>query len=1222
VAEGDQITSTQYVRLARAGNDRLRLLGDLTWRLHYFYSGLWRQVRNPDESRYAFPPQAEWDEIYAHIDPDYADIQWPVTGPGEPEGANLANPMMQAVYGIEGGPDDEPSRITLPMAAPTTPRDYWALGKHQRGAYVAASGAQNAPAFEAGLSIFSHGFPWLSPMHKSYGGWAPMPVEISANCGPDGDPGEGIPNHEIKFTALNPTANTDGLHGTLSVNGDGRAVCTYAGSCPCGSADSGAGHVQQIVRHPLYYIVYVSQGDGACTMDVDYLSTRDWIEGPNEGEPYLTHQDGGQLHRAAAAMHADFKGSSAQRSGDDWQIEDIAFDNEAFFSRQYPLAPARGRQVGGMILAEYPVAVIRPRTGTSVAEGTQGEFSPGRTQYATHDQFVIAGLLIRSTGLTGTAILDVMAGDRRIAGAVLTEAEPDAVRWLPTAVSSTEIRVRLLSGASFADASGRIEIEFAELLSWKPYYWDAMVCSRNAGTAGGGIMTAGTDGRGTDCETAADMVEQLHKWGCLLNPEATAPRPQADWVNDNPLYDAARRLTRSHVRRAARRQLVGYEVTNGKSVLYFRRYAYGMRNSRLDMWDGIAPPLDPVVSGDLLEGETYIVHGTTGSVTYRGGTYRSGATFRAGTDHAFQRHGDCQLYIYDGIRHAARKGGTTNEWVMLLETHCYHPSVSSIWKADAYSDYWAFNQRCLFYPWTAPLAVRRHVSYNYGVSVDGDEYRLSLLPMAVQATLYSPEAPSSFSFSAGTNAMHADEPFCRSCQIWTAPYEIESCTVDSDRDGDQVIKVTFTGRFRSHADAPSSVARDVSTWSAGEVSDLRAEDYRTDDSAMREYVRHQYDPGYHCSIKVGDAGANSTLWGSPDAPFGSCYPTFLFAHLIPEPYDDGNNLRDQWDSRCTTDAFTQIETFLRTASEAFVDGRTSADVTCRTGAGGLYDYTFENLCYDAFAGRSIGAMPLSVRPEGEPGFGPVPNTVMYAEVFNRMVKAINLLTRIRVDIPFVVAQRFLEGTASTEPTVTPSGASCSTTGAVMLWADRVTAPTVPQISLVAGPWDTGLAFEASQVVGMTGCPAAVANLRKDVEWKVEADTVFDFALPDWLQEMIDASQVTLVARVVTTTYRKTRTPVGTEAEGDPCCDVSAEPCPGHWHNGAGTWYQWIETQTETEECILAEAGIVIAPLPPRSDYALGRDSDMPESVWCGPTTQVLTNYTLYDDTLSVTFALV
>jgi hypothetical protein len=129
-----------------------------------------------------------------------------------------------------------------------------------------------------------------------------------------------------------------------------------------------------------------------------------------------------------------------------------------------------------------------------------------------------------------------------------------------------------------------------------------------------------------------------------------------------------------------------------------------MRNSRLDMWDGIAPPLDPVVSGDLLEGETYIVHGTTGSVTYRGGTYRSGATFRAGTDHAFQRHGDCQLYIYDGIRHAARKGGTTNEWVMLLETHCYHPSVSSIWKADAYSDYWAFNQRCLFYPWTAPLA--------------------------------------------------------------------------------------------------------------------------------------------------------------------------------------------------------------------------------------------------------------------------------------------------------------------------------------------------------------------------------------------------------------------------------------------------------------------------------------------------------------------------------------
>ena len=43
-------------------------------------------------------------------------------------------------------------------------------------------------------------------------------------------------------------------------------VVTYTGTCPCGSADSAAGHIQQIVRHPLYYIVYVSQGDGDCTL--------------------------------------------------------------------------------------------------------------------------------------------------------------------------------------------------------------------------------------------------------------------------------------------------------------------------------------------------------------------------------------------------------------------------------------------------------------------------------------------------------------------------------------------------------------------------------------------------------------------------------------------------------------------------------------------------------------------------------------------------------------------------------------------------------------------------------------------------------------------------------------------------------------------------------------------------------------------------------------------
>lgn len=1222
VAADDLPNSAAYRGLARAFNDRLRLVGDLAWRISWYWFTLWRQVRNSDSSGFAFPPQGEWFDIYAHIDPDYASIEWPPAGPGTPEGANLANPAMQAVYGVEGGPDDEPTRSQLPMAKPTTLAGYWALGKDQRGAYDPATGAMNAPAFDAGLSLLNFAHDGLVPMHKSYGGWLPQPAKLLEDCGTTEATGLHTPSYEIFFTALRDGVATAALNGSAGLNGEGRITMTYAGTCPCGSDEDNTGHVLGVVRHPLYYIVYVSQGTAECAVDVDYLPTRDWIEGPYEAEPYLAHTEGGQIQRGAHQFFTDFHGSDEQRAGDEYRIEAVGFPSQEFFTRQYALAPARGQIAGSLLQEVYPSAMVIS-TGTILANSL-ASWAPGQTEHATAEGFVVAGWYVSASGLAGPAALEVLDGDIRI-GAVTLQPDGDGaaedLRWMVQAVPASRLRFRVAADVPLRNAGvGSIVIEIAELLAWKPFFWDAYVVTRNGGSLGGDQMAAGVDGRGVDCEKAPQITRDLFRYGCLVNDDATALRPQADWVNDNPFYDAMRRATRNQVRITPRRQLVGYEVgADGKSVLYFKRFAYGLSSSRVDLFDGIAPPVSPVWS--LEEGEHYVVHGA-GFVSYRGSSYASGSVFTAMSETAFEVSGDARVYVHDGIRHAAHKRGTTNEWVMFLETKCYHPSESSIWKASAYSDYFTWNQRCLFYPYVMPGVVRQHVAVQYGVAMDGDTFSLQRLPMRVQTSILAPEAPPGYRFAAGTNSTSVtpSEEFCRACRLYESPYEIESCTVDDWAD-DQVVKVVLTNRLRSHEDAPATVDRSAGSWSGGTVADLAAETYRTDDNAVREYMRHQADPAYHCSWKEGDAGAGSLLPFLPDNPFGSCYPTFHFVHLVPEPYEDGNATMDSHDTRVVADAYQQMECYLRVICEAFVDGRTSADLVCQLGGGDIYDYTFENLCFDAFGGRWIGAFDPAEPDRGDdpPGFGPLPNTLIYAETHNRLAAAVDLLTKIRVDLPTVISVRRHDGEASR--TVFESE-SCSDTGAFALWIDAQQPPTVNSVTPVA--WDVvslPTLLTADQVAGIEGCPFALVTTRTDQEWKVEIDSVYQDALPDWLAGLFDVGRARMLTRTDHTVTRYSRQ--ATDLAGsDGCCNADDLPCPGHWSGGGGVYYRWVEsTQTETI-CGDGAQGTITASLPPVSDFNIGRDSDMPAGVWCGIGSVDRREVTLFDTTPYVEFDLV
>jgi hypothetical protein len=116
-----------------------------------------------------------------------------------------------------------------------------------------------------------------------------------------------------------------------------------------------------------------------------------------------------------------------------------------------------------------------------------------------------------------------------------------------------------------------------------------------------------------------------------------------------------------------------------------------------------------------------------------------------------------------------------------------------------------------------------------------------------QAALYAPEAPTGYRYAEGANDdryMLDGTRFRKSCRVYEPTLEVESAVVH-DWDAD-IIKITFSGRFQTHEDAPISWSAAAPTWDLGgtkpsAVTDLEDEltglnGYRTIDNALRQWT--------------------------------------------------------------------------------------------------------------------------------------------------------------------------------------------------------------------------------------------------------------------------------------------------------------------------------------------------------------------------------------------------
>lgn len=1109
VSPGDPITSTQLGYVAEAINDRIRSnAGDWVEREVFYLLSLFRQIRNSDGAG-VFPPYAEFFYKYQMLRPTQAI--WPAEAPGTPAGANVASFMPTFVFGaaaIDLNAEDE--RIADPGAGgvplwyagspPSHPGDIWELGKLQRGATDPGTGALASPSFDAAIKHYRIRASGLSVHGNSWGGYMPIPEEGSACSDPM------YVNWQIFFTNIH-TGTT--------------YPATPWGSCPENPAD-----VAAVVPTPRYY--YIFKYDGS----YEVLDIHDWIEGPYTGGSSVRRVFGSHLPRVLNAFAADFRGTATERdailSGSGTWLEH-AFDTQRFLAQQYHLAPARGTDNGdGTVTAIYPFFQKTLASGvTTMAAGTLlDNTQTGTTGYTFATGFVFASCKVKSHKLSAPVDLEFV--DNATVIHTIT-VEPDGTGafelifvW-ETMSTPNPLHVRLTATATFLDDTGYIQAECSELYSYKPETHDLYLLLRLASCRTS--LVSGLDGSGEDAANSNEISDEYFLNGCVVNREGVAgPAGSAAEINTNAVFDAARRLSQG-VRMIPRAQLLGYEVAGGKSILYFQRMATG-DVSDVDLFEGVGPAWQPIDSGAIQWGIVYVVAGST-PVVYNGATYNIGLTFtgvEGVTEFTAYIEGETPVvYEYDGIRATPPPQGFSNEWVMSAWLKVYNPDEASEWKPAAYSDYYAFSERCHFYHGIGGYSQLKRV-FDYGENLS-----------------VAPEAFTGWRYAQNTNRWNCDEgdTDCqtrrrnryKSCRIYEPAPELES--VHAVPGETNVVKVTFKTRFHHHGAAPSSIARDVTTW---DITALRAEasEYRTLENGIREYLAYQAGYG-HCTGGSWDVGSSNLagqgnsaffrpidtdVWAIDDKPYGACFPDFYFVKLMDRPYEDGNILQDNWDAPLWADWWRRAELKIRAGCEGFVDSLTSIDAANKVNAcsslipNALFCYTFESLCFDAFGGKWFTALGTAitsrlsadeVRTDSPMGFGQLPNTSAAAACYNQVASALNKLNRVQIMLPHQFQARILTGQATNDVAASwpSSPPDCATGGSPKAYYQGT--PPDPAVA-VTGTWDdvTGISSSHSGGISCDTCHGASWVLygdRLDTEWRwklVDPDALY--AVPEVWQD--------------------------------------------------------------------------------------------------------------------------
>jgi len=1106
---GDLLKSSDIAKQSEAMNSRLRSGLAEPWRIVYLYASLFRQIRNSD-GLLSFPANLEFFKSYQHLDP--AKASWPEAEAGDPAGVNVTSSLGSLIYGVDAPNipsefevlDGVPLTVPGTISLPETPLEHWTLGKYQRGAVDASLGASAAPMLDVADQFWRLYQGPTSPHGNAYGGYMAGP-QYGDDCG------NGVQGLNHKLTNTKTAAVIDFL-----------ATCA-------GLLESGTN---------VHYIsetestIYVVKIDGS----VEVFDRQDWMQGPYTDEVRLRKTAAKMIDRVFAMFASEHRGSDSQRKINGGSLEN-AFDFQSFFTKQYQLAPARGATTGGDIYSIYPEFTI----GLVTANSAVPPMEIG--SYRAADGFVIASGLVTikaaSTGAVQTLTFDITK-DNVVVQSFSIQTDIAGV-GSSIFVINDPIGTDSVFGINLASATvaggDEIRVEIAELADRKPRIFDAYALLRLAGAKISGSL----DGGGQS-ESDATGIYNRHQQNCnVTNAYGLSAVPDAPaYINQSAVFETARQLSRN-VRIIPRQQLLGYEVKDGKSILYFKRFAYG--SSLMDAFDGIAPTAEEIAKNVQA----------------------------------------------NGIRAKAPAKGWSNEWLMGVDfkVSSAFSNNTSIWRPEVYADYWSLNNRCLFHAQELGNVnqsilndknprLRKHIAF--GEATDNG----NLIA----------EAPSSFNYAKKDNIVYGNlnskncnaDPACeanrlkfyKSCRIYEPWPEIESVV----QNGTDEVKVTFKTRLRStvgevNGATSGNIPRILN---AGDLTALAAEPFRTDENGIREYLFSQgavNNVTHNCNMTQAGNKAINQQSNELGGVYGSCYPDFLFVKLIEKPYTDepyDNNDQDSEDTPVDFLRETQKEIYLRAICEGFVDGGTTATINCLGGAtGGLYAYTYETLNYEAH-GKAWPTLLDSVdRPDSPRGFWPMPNTIMRAERFNQFSAAINLLTKVPLMMPMVAQYRTTvrNGSKDVDGIGWPSTSADVCAYPMSSQDTRALMPSIGGLALVDDTPSLWFDWSGNQVLsataslfegscGTTGTNWKQVNSSQRLEIDIQPASEQLNALPPDLRALVEELKVSTVAKIIKNEVAQKANVVSV--------DTSSEPCGPAYFFKNGTGFVFLPEGPEETFC--------------------------------------------------------
>lgn len=1057
VTANDKTLSKQHNALAEAFNSRiLSGIGDCAWRIFYYAYSTFRGLRNPNGNDY--PPQDEWFKFYAYMEPKstYGRFGWPQAPAGEPEGANTSNPFMAWIFGNDsrvrksnGERDLTEDRIHgfwseavrlggLELDFPTTDGSLtkhsghpllarvWFDSQFQRGSCAFISDYKYLDGFgdtqTKELQLVSQGISGAARRHLRYvmeavsmGRYAPSYVP-----NPAGQGGvfrkknavkdqvqqamfhylsyfRGVEDERAKHNKIHPTVRTKGFNFELFFAKQFLLAPNY--SKPVYEKDDNGDVITDSIGNKK--IKYDSIGYPELTNETKTFS---WSKALNNSN---------SLNYAKCASDTDLENSKEGGPGLLKAGDDITFDTNpepkvnkdrfcvsalyiqtsdiAVLATDNPDDLLRNFSIDVYLEDKFYVNIpidsicryeITERSGAS-ANGFNGQ--PNRYQIYQYNKiyyfpYPLKGKITFVVRATGTGLLNI---GRKI---------QDPATGTPT----------------YALDNFSVYVKPAHVIEMKPTVADAYVLMRLATTEGKGSNAGQMDPvghfGGDNCKKA---FNNYYKFGVAYNLRGESSLyNNTTYVSANPIYESTRKFITKNIKMADRVTLVDYEVNdNGESVLYFKRFAYGMKNTGIDIFRGLGPSITQVgnramVGSDIEEfipiakNKNYIVldldeNNQDGYILYRIFDsqnkpqivkYTHGQTLIGGDYYyaSYFSKDSVGIYELDGIRLSDRNldkpiieeeskqkispdgkneqyanGNTSNEWTMFMTSNMYHWSYSSEWKPEMYGDIMgALNSRCL----TSSHALEYYTqtSKNVKKNIANVTWRIGSLPLIT-------ESPSAYNFienantdmsKAGTLDAEYARNFAKSCPVYQKPYKLKSTErLNKYSPRSRIIKVTLNTRLNPATVNGNaiSIKGKVSENLSAFANASNSFDYRTDESSVIDYILHASINRQCQKGKIGDVSLDNNFFWKKYSPFGCCYPRFYFVKLIPlvsketVMYSDHYNQMEYY-LRAMCNGFLNPDSEMSTAEiERIInEGLTGVDLTQGYDSA-VGDYLFEDL---------------------------------------------------------------------------------------------------------------------------------------------------------------------------------------------------------------------------------------------------------------------------------------